>query len=369
MTALLALIGAHIAFFFWIVLNRLFLPALPKKAALAKAPFVSVLVPMRNEERNVPSIVRSLKQTDWEHAEFIILNDQSTDGTQAALEREIAEDPRFTVLQGVELPSGWVGKVHACHQLQKRATGDYLFFVDADVRFRKQAIRQTLSLMEKRKAALVSGFPAFEVPVFLSKLLVPMLHFVVLFHLPLPLANYTKFPAATAANGMWMAFERQAYESIGGHEAVRASLVEDVHIARTLKKAGYKVVLANITASVTCRMYETSGEVWEGFLKNSYTGIGRSPLIASLLTLFYAGFYIFPLFLAAAGLFSGNFLWLVPYFLTVLQRWYVDMVTNQRWYLAFLMPLQAAAMLAVMLAAMRKSMKNESYTWKGRHYS
>lgn len=363
------LITLHIAFFLWIVINRIFLPALPKQPTLAKSPFVSILVPMRNEERNVPSIVRSLKETDWEHAEFIILNDQSTDGTQAALDHEIAGDSRFTVLQGVELPDGWVGKVHACHQLQQHANGEYLFFVDADVRFRKQAIRQTLSLMEKRKAALLSGFPAFDVPVFLSKLLVPMLHFVVLFHLPLLLANYTKFPAATAANGMWMAFERKAYDSIGGHGAVRTSLVEDVHIARTLKQHGHKVLLANITASVKCRMYETPGEVWEGFLKNSYTGIGRSPLIAILLTLFYTAFYIFPLFLAVAGLFTGNLLWLVPYALIVVQRWYVDMVTNQRWYLSFLIPLQAAAMLAVMLTAMRKSLKKESYTWKGRHYS
>ncbi|MBT2582749.1 glycosyltransferase family 2 protein [Planococcus sp. ISL-109] len=364
-----ALIAIHIAFFLWIVINRSFLPSLPKQPVLNADPFISVLVPMRNEERNVPSIVRSLKETDWERAEFIILNDQSTDGTQAILDREIAGDSRFTVLQGVQLPDGWIGKVHACHQLQQHASGDYLFFVDADVRFRKQAIRQTLSLMEKRKAALLSGFPAFEVPVFLSKLLVPMLHFVVLFHLPLLLANYTKFPAATAANGMWMAFERKAYESIGGHGAVRTSLVEDVHIARRLKQAGHKVLLANITASVKCRMYETPGEVWEGFLKNSYTGIGRSPLIAILLTLFYTAFYIFPLFLAVAGAFTGNILWLLPYALTVLQRWYVDMVTNQRWYLAFLMPFQAAAMLAVMLTAMRKSFKNESYTWKGRHYS
>ena len=364
-----ALIVVHIAFFFWIAVNRLFLPTLPKQPAVKTNPLVSILVPMRNEERNVPTIIRSLKETDWERAEFILLNDQSTDGTQAALDREIAGDKRFTVLQGVELPAGWVGKVHACHQLQKHASCDYLFFVDADVRFRKQAVRQTLGSMEKHRAALLSGFPAFEVPVFLSKLLVPMLHFVILFHLPLALANYAKFPAATAANGMWMAFERKAYEAIGGHEAVRTSLVEDVHIARTLKQAGHKVLLANITASVKCRMYETPAEVWEGFLKNSYTGIGRSPLIAVFLTVFYSIFYIFPLFLAAAGAMTGHWIWLVPYALTVLQRWYVDMVTNQRWYLAFLIPLQAVAMLAVMLTAMKKSLKKESYTWKGRHYS
>src|SRR5690606_38240177 len=102
-----------------------------------------------------------------------------------------------------------------------------------------EAIAQSLVLMQQKGAQLLSGFPAFEVPPLLSKLLVPMQHFVVFFHLPLVLANYTNFTAATAANGMWMMFERQAYDSFGGHQSVADSLVEDVHIARQIKAAGF----------------------------------------------------------------------------------------------------------------------------------
>ncbi|WP_142826803.1 glycosyltransferase [Planococcus soli] len=362
-------IGIHLFFLAWIIINRLFLPALPKQPQLSLDPLVSVLVPMRNEERNVEVLIKSLKNSTYGHAEFIILNDQSTDGTQTELERAIAEDSRFTILQGTQLPDGWVGKVHACHQLQQAASGDYLLFVDADVRFRPKAIEQSLSLMQQKGAQLLTGFPAFDVAPFLSKLLVPMLHFVILFHLPLALANYTKFKAATAANGMWMMFESESYQKIGGHTAVYDSLVEDVHIARKVKKHGFKVVLANITMSVKCRMYTTNAEVWEGFLKNSYAGIGRSPVMATALILFYSIFYILPPFLALYGLFSGFYWWTLPYLLTVVQRWYVDMVTNQRWYLSFLIPLQAAAMLAVLVESMRKSFKKQPYSWKGRHYS
>lgn len=362
-------IGIHLFFLAWIIANRLFLPALSKQTQLSAEPLVSVLIPMRNEERNVEILVKSLKNSSYTYAEFIILNDQSTDGTQAELERTIAGDARFTILQGAELPDGWVGKVHACHQLQQAASGDYLLFVDADVRFRPKAIEQSLALMQRKGAQLLTGFPAFDVAPFLSKLLVPMLHFVILFHLPLALANYTKFKAATAANGMWMMFERDSYQKIGGHAAVHDSLVEDVHIARQVKVHGFKVVLANITMSVKCRMYDTNAEVWEGFLKNSYAGIGRSPVLAAVLILFYSIFYILPPFLALYGLFSGFYWWILPYLLTVVQRWYVDMVTNQRWYLSFLMPLQAAAMLAVLIESMRKSLKKQPYSWKGRHYS
>lgn len=357
------------SFVLWTIFNSFFLPSLPSSFPAASAPAVSILVPMRNEERNVKTIISSMKAISYPHVELIVLNDQSTDRTQEVLEQEIAGDSRFKIIQGTELPEGWVGKVHACHQLQQAAHGDYLLFADADIRFCPSSVGGTLSLMKQKNAALLSGFPAFDVPPLLSKLMVPMLHFVVFFHLPIALANYTKMPAATAANGMWMMFERRSYDRIGGHAAVRGSLVEDVHIARKIKAAGYKMLLANITKSVRCRMYEKNSEVWEGFLKNSYTGIGRSPVIACGLTLFYALFYILPLFLAIFGSITGEFLLAVPYLLTVVQQAYVLFKTQQRLSLAFLMPFQAAAIIAVLWAAMWKSWRKKTYSWKGRQYS
>nr|WP_316047043.1 glycosyltransferase [Planococcus glaciei] len=132
---------------------------------------------MRNEERNVETLTSALKAAVYPHLEFIILNDQSTDRTGVLLEQMTAGDSRFTVIGGKELPPDWVGKVHACHQLQKHAKGDYLLFIDADIRFSPEAIGQALALMNERQAKLLSGFPAFDVPPFLSKLLVPMQHF------------------------------------------------------------------------------------------------------------------------------------------------------------------------------------------------
>lgn len=356
-------------FLLWTIFNSLFLPSLPVSFSNAAAPVISVLVPMRNEERNVRTIISSMKALSYPHVELIVLNDQSTDRTQELLEQEIADDTRFKIIQGKELPDGWVGKVHACHQLQQAAHGDYLLFADADIRFHPSSVSQSLYLMKQKNAALLSGFPAFDVLPSLSKLMVPMLHFVVFFHLPIALANYTKMPAATAANGMWMMFERKIYDEIGGHAAVRGSLVEDVHIARKIKASGNRMLLANITKSVRCRMYEKNSEVWEGFLKNSYTGIGRSSLLAFGLTLFYSLFYISPLFLAVLGLIKGEFLFVIPYVLTALQQGYVLIKTQQRVLLAFLMPFQAAAMIAVLLAAMWKSWRKKTYSWKGRQYS
>ncbi|MFD1030058.1 glycosyltransferase [Metaplanococcus flavidus] len=357
------------SFGLWTIFNSLFMPALPSEPSVDGQPLLSVMVPMRNEERNVKALIASLKKNTYPNCEFIILNDQSTDNTQQFLETETAGDSRFTLLHGVELPHGWIGKVHACHQLQKAATGDYLMFVDADINFSPQAFKQSLSLLQKKNAQLLSGFPAFEVAPFLSKLLVPMQHFVVFFHLPLAFANYSSFPAATAAHGAWMLFERKAYDAIGGHQTVYNSLVEDVHISREIKKAGHRMLLANITKSVNSKMYETNSEVWEGFLKNSYTGIGRSPLMAIALAVFYVVFYISPLFIAVIGLFTLEWLYFIPYILISLQQLYIMLRTGQNPALAFLIPLQAGAMIAVLLHAMKKSWSKQSYSWKGRNYS
>ncbi|MCM3610079.1 glycosyltransferase [Planococcus sp. MERTA32b] len=356
------------AFLIWTIFNSLFMPPLPKNPAVSGDPLLSVLVPMRNEERNVKPLVASLKHSTYPNIEFIILNDQSTDRTQQLLEAATSGDSRFTLLQGVELPAGWVGKVHACHQLQKAAAGELLMFVDADINFKPEAFEQSIALMQQKKAKSLSGFPAFEVAPFLSKLLVPMQHFVVFFHLPLGLANYASFPAATAAHGAWMLFDRRTYDEIGGHRSVQNSLVEDVHISREIKKGGHRMLLANITESVSSKMYDTNKEVWEGFLKNSYTGIGRSPVMAILLTLFYVSFYSFPLVLAVIGIFMLEPLFFLPYVLVFLQQLYVMIRTRQNPLLAFLVPLQAGAMIAVLLHAMQKSRSKQSYSWKGRNY-
>ncbi|MFJ7744442.1 glycosyltransferase [Peribacillus sp. NPDC097295] len=366
---LFILIPCLTIFVIWTILNALCLPRLPKHPNLDKTPLVSIMVPMRNEDRNAESMVRCLQALTYPNIEFILLDDQSTDQTCSILEKATAGDSRFRILSGKKLPEQWVGKVHACHQLQQEAHGAYFLFVDADVRLKPHCLEKSLSLMNTSRAHLLTGFSAFEVPSFLSKLLVPMQHFVVFFHLPIMFANWTNILATTAAHGGFMLFERMAYMKMGGHEAVRSSLVEDVHIARKMKEQGFKVLLANITDEVSCRMYETNREVWAGFLKNIYNGLGRSFPLVVLLTIFYGFFYIGPLLLLVFGLFQFEPIYFIPYLLITCQRYIVDRMTNQRGYLSFLMPLSAASFICIMLASMWKSWSKQSYEWKGRYYS
>ncbi|EWG10947.1 glycosyltransferase [Cytobacillus firmus] len=367
---LLFLIISLTLFLLWTLWNMSGLPSLPAPDLTESShPPVTILVPLRNEERNVSGLISSLKSISYPNVEIILLDDGSRDRTLSLLRDHTAGDSRFKIVIGTELPSGWAGKVYACHQLQREAKGDYFLFLDADVRLSPDLIEKALALLKKTGSKLLTGFPSFEVPGILSKLLIPMMHFVVLFHLPIRIANKGKMISATAANGAFMLFERKAYQEMGGHYSVQSSIVEDVQLAKNMKTSGFSVCLADISDDISCRMYERNSEVWEGFVKNIFSGLGRSVPMVILLSLFYACFYVLPGLLLLYGLWTLQPVYALPCFLTVLQRMAVDWKANQRLSLSFFMPLSAVSLIIIMNASMWRWIRKKPYSWKGRHYT
>ncbi|WP_368504649.1 glycosyltransferase family 2 protein [Alkalihalophilus sp. As8PL] len=353
----------------WTLINRLFIPNLPQKEEHTDhQPLISVLVPIRNEERNVADLLASLSLLSYPNLEFIFLDDGSTDGTNSLLYQHSKPFKSVKILKGKPLPKGWIGKVHACYQLGREASGDYLAFIDADIRLAPTTLDRTLYLMEDKNVGLITGFPHFPTTSILSKLLVPMQHMIVLLHLPLFIANRTTMPAFTAAHGAFMFFNRQAYDKAGGHEGVKYSLVEDVHLTRAVKNSGYKALLANITTEVQCHMYESNQEVWNGFSKNIFPGIGRSYLLAIILSLFYIFVFITPLPLAVMGIQSMNAVYFLPLLLTFCIRFFIDWSLKQEKWLWVLMPFSAISLLLVLYRSMYLSIKGKGFEWKGRRY-
>lgn len=360
-------------FLLWTLFNSLFIPSL-KNEKPAVFPLVSILIPLRNEERNANSLISMLKELTYPSLEFHLLDDQSEDRTKELLFNAIGNDSRFKLMDGAPLPENWSGKVHACHQLGESAAGEYLLFLDADTRLLPNTIEHSLAFMIKKDAALLTGFPRFPVKHLLERWLVPMQHFLVYFHLPYLLANFTDIPSATAAHGAFLLFKKDAYKRAGGHKAIQNSLVDDVHIATLMKKEKEKVLLVNVTQYVTCYMYESNREVWEGFRKNVFPGFGRSILLVLFLTLFNVLFFVLPgmmaVFGAAKWLIHQTFdpMLFVPYFIIVLQKAYIDYRSRQKLSISFEMPLISCAFIALMFASMIASFKKKGYQWKGRTY-
>ncbi len=259
-------------------------------------PLVSALVPARNEAGNIERCVRSLLTQDYPNLEVIVLDDASEDGTVAVVELIIAEgNGRLRLLRGEPLLEGWLGKNNACRQLAAQAHGDFLLFTDADTCHAPEAISNAVAIAQQRRADLVTTWPRQEVQSWGERVALPLLHFTVMAYLPLALANGpSRNPAFGLGNGQFMFFRRTAYEAIGGHGAVKDRILEDVLLARTIKAAGYRLVVADGSAVVSCRMYRSTGETWRGLAKTLYAFFFYSLLFATFMIILQFALFVAP---------------------------------------------------------------------------
>ncbi|MFO7674813.1 MAG: glycosyltransferase [bacterium] len=241
---------------------------------LTRTPRVSVLVPARDEAANIEALVRSLAAQDYPDFEVIVLDDRSTDETPALLARLQSELAVLRVITGTELPAGWLGKQWACDQLARAATGELLLFTDADTRHAPGTLSALVAAFEAGRLDLLSAVPREETVGWAEKLVVPVVPWAILAFLPLGLAYRWRRPAFSAANGQFLAFTRAAYGRVGGHAAVRASVVDDIALARRAAGLGLRWRLCDAQDLVRCRMYRTSREVFDGFSKNLFGAFG-----------------------------------------------------------------------------------------------
>ena len=227
---------------------------------------VSVLIPARNEEINIERCLRSLLEQSYGNFEIIVLNDNSIDKTAEIVKS--VNDVRLRMIDGKNLEKGWVGKNYACHQLQLEAKGEYLLFIDADTELNKDCISNAVTFAVENNSGLLSIMP-WEVSVtFWEKLVIPMLYFAVMAFLPVPLIEHSKRREFSMGNGQFMLFKRTCYDIIGGHESLKNKIVEDVWLSRRVKELGQKLIFADGTDIMKCRMYGSFAEVWNGFSKN-----------------------------------------------------------------------------------------------------
>jgi len=265
-------------------------------------PLVSLLVPARNEAANVGACVRSLLAQTYPRLEVIVLDDRSEDDTRTVLEAERvrAGDGRLVVLAGEEPPSGWTGKNWACHQLSQAARGDVLLFADADTVFGPpDAVDRIVGALRASRADLLSGLPRQVLGTPGEALLVPLFYWAFLAFTPLAAHLVWRRAPVARAVGQLMAFRRAAYDAIGGHEAVRASVVDDLDLARAVARAGLSCRILDATDVVACRMYRNGREASAGFAKNLFAAFGYAILPYAFVWGFLTYAYLTPIALLA----------------------------------------------------------------------
>src|ERR1700675_3249991 len=233
---------------------------------------VSAIVPARNEELTIVAAVESLAAQP-EITEIFVVNDQSTDGTAAQLEKLSARFGHLRVLNTKELPSGWVGKNYAVSLGAAQATGDWLLFTDADGVHLPGSTARALADAAANNAGLVSYSPEQETRTWWERALIPFVYTRLAQKFSYDAVNDTESPAA-AASGQYLLIRREDYLRIGGHAAVAGEVLEDVALARLAKQAGIRLHFASGFGIMRVRMYRTFRAMWEGWTKNLYPLIG-----------------------------------------------------------------------------------------------
>ncbi|WP_434758264.1 glycosyltransferase [Paenibacillus amylolyticus] len=336
---------------------------------------VSVLIPARNERIHIEACLESVLASDTKgfRMEVLVLDDRSEDETAVLVQAIADRDSRIRLLRGAELPAGWMGKSHACHRLVQEAQGDWFMFVDADVRVKPDAIRQTLSAGCAQGGGLVTGFPYQVAKTWMEKLVVPMMMFTIISHLPIFMIRRSTSPLFVAATGAFLLIHRTSYEASGGHAAIQGHLVDDMSLAKAVKRAGYPVMLADVHDVTSTRMYQNGTEVWNGYKKNMYEGMGRKDVLLLGTMLMYFMMYIVPPLGFVAGLLTGNETSMLYGFIGTLLGMAVkrvsDHVGGQPWWLALFQPISMACVIAIGLASWQAGRSGKGYVWKGRRYS
>jgi cellulose synthase/poly-beta-1,6-N-acetylglucosamine synthase-like glycosyltransferase len=225
------------------------------------------VVPARDEERGIEAAVRSHLSQTYANLEVIVVDDRSTDATPSILAKLAGEDPRLTVVSGVEPPAGWLGKPHALFEGAARARGEIFLFADADVRYAPEAVADGVAFLENERLDLIAIFPQVEMRGFWENVLMPYLPMSYFFG-PAFLLNSDRQRRFAAGAGAGMFVRASAYRAAGGHEALRNSVIDDLHLATNVRRSGGRCRMVRADDRARIRMYRGFREIFDGFTKN-----------------------------------------------------------------------------------------------------
>ena len=248
---------------------------------------MTVIVPARNEEACLGACLESLAAQAGVQSEVIVVNDGSTDRT-AAIARSFAN---VRLLDAPALPPGWTGKTNAMAAGACAARGDWLLFTDADTVHLPASLSRSLSEAQSQRADLLSYSPRQEVRTFWEKAVMPVI-FAELASRYRPREVSDPASPAAAANGQYLLISRAAYDAVGGHAAVAADLLEDVALARLVKKSGRRIFFRYGADTVCTRMYRSFAQLRDGWTKNLaalFPSPGRLAILRSVEFVLIAG--------------------------------------------------------------------------------
>jgi glycosyltransferase involved in cell wall biosynthesis len=320
----------------------------------------ALLVPLRDEADRIPHALPGMLAAGF--GEVVLLDDGSTDGTAAIVDRMLRTAPSGSstrLITGRPRPAGWAGKPWACAQLADASDAATLVFCDADVLLAPGAAQPLLAEMERQDAQVFSVFPRHRTGSWSERLLAPLIVDVLLCGLPFGLLRSPVRSAATA-HGALLAFRREAYAAVGGFGEVRAEVVEDVALARLARSRGLRLGLALGGSTAQVRMYRNRREVTAGLGRGLLPMAGGRRWLVVLAWAWHVLAYTAPVFL---GITRPR--WRLAAALGVTERALLELKTGGRdWLAALAIAASPLAAVPVIGQGLRRGQ-----VWRGRSYA
>lgn len=237
---------------------------------------VTVVLPVRDEESQVADCLAALlDQRGVPDLRVVVVDDGSADATARVVAQ--CADRRVRLVPAGPLPHGWLGKPHACAVGAGATDAELLVFVDADVRLNPDAVAAAVAVLDDSGLDLVSPWPRPLTEGPAERAVQPLAPWLWLTTLPLRLAERSRRPSLSAANGQFLVVRRAAYDRAGGHDAVRGEVLEDLALLRAIKRAGGSGGPIDGSHLASCRMYDGWLQLRDGYAKSLWAAVGGSP--------------------------------------------------------------------------------------------
>jgi glycosyltransferase involved in cell wall biosynthesis len=267
--------------FFWVfhglrvAYGALHLPWIKDRAHAedADCPRISVLFAARDEEDKLPAALATLAGIDYPHLEIVAVDDRSQDSTGRLLDEFAGLHSRLRAVHVTALPAGWLGKPHALQKAYENATGDWLLFTDADVRFAPDVLRRVITLVRQRNLDHLTLFGDVEMVGFWEKVLLTF--FGLAFHIATdPYRVSNPHSRAYVGVGAFQLIKRSAYEACGTHQRLAMEVVDDMKLGKLVKQSGFRTCVGVAQDAVVVRWHAGLGNLIRGVTKNFFAALG-----------------------------------------------------------------------------------------------
>jgi glycosyltransferase involved in cell wall biosynthesis len=340
-----------------------------KLAPVNTPPFVSIVVPARNEERSIRQAVTSFCTQDYPLFEVLVVDDRSTDATPRILAELRRRFPNLKVIDGRDPPAGWLGKPNALEIGRKRAKGEWLLFVDADVVYAPDLLSRSIAYAVRQEADMLFLAPNFTTKGVMEAVLMSTIYLVGAAAFPAYLAIHSKSKRFAGGGGVFNLVRRDALTACGAFKSIRDAVVDDIALGYKVKAAGCRLAGAMAGSLIRIRMYHGAAETVEGFTKNMYPLTRQLPWL--LPVPFVGGLLLtlLPYYAFLDGVLSGFISVPAATSLIFMHMVFIciSLFFQQPWYIVFLNPLREVGWWWIMLRSL-VVYHRKGIVWRGRSY-